>query len=315
MSDDKTVMDLYSSFMASPHFHPEDVARLEVSGNRVVGSHLVPGLNVDVNELDDGIEANISVDEGVAIPKPVRLCFGLLPEKGRQRILINAEIKPQAKVDVVAHCTFPNAVDVEHVMDAGIVVAEGAEYSYFERHVHGREGGVRVIPKTRVTVKEGGRFKTEFELIKGRVGLMDIDIETVCQARAVMDMTARISGRGDDKVKIREAGRLVGERAVGVLTSYIALRDRAEARIENDLIAEAAFCRGHVDCKEIVQDEAVAAAIPVVEVRHPKAHVTHEASIGSVDSKQLQTLMSRGLTEDDAVELIIQGLLRRRASD
>ena len=33
------------------------------------------------------------------------------------------------------------------------------------------------------------------------------------------------------------------------------------------------------------------------------------AAIGSVDSKQLRTLMSRGLTEDEAVELIIEGLL------
>jgi len=47
----------------------------------------------------------------------------------------------------------------------------------------------------------------------------------------------------------------------------------------------------------------------VVEVRNPKAHVTHEAAIGSVDSKQLQTLMSRGLSEEEAVDLIIEGLL------
>jgi hypothetical protein len=64
-----------------------------------------------------------------------------------------------------------------------------------------------------------------------------------------------------------------------------------------------------VDCKEIVQNEGSARAVPIVDVKHPKAHVTHEASIGSVDSKQLQTLMSRGLSEDEAVELIIQGLL------
>ncbi|MFW5857843.1 MAG: SufD family Fe-S cluster assembly protein, partial [Planctomycetota bacterium] len=67
--------------------------------------------------------------------------------------------------------------------------------------------------------------------------------------------------------------------------------------------------RGHVDCKEIVQDRAVARAVPIVEVLDPQAHVTHEAAIGSVDSKQLQTLMSRGLSEDEAVDLIIEGLL------
>jgi len=46
-----------------------------------------------------------------------------------------------------------------------------------------------------------------------------------------------------------------------------------------------------------------------VEVADPKAHVTHEAAIGSVDNKQLETLMSRGLNEDQAIELIIEGLL------
>ena len=50
-------------------------------------------------------------------------------------------------------------------------------------------------------------------------------------------------------------------------------------------------------------------ATPVVEVKHPKAHVTHEAAIGSVDTKQLETLMSRGLGEEEAIDLIVQGLL------
>lgn len=86
-----------------------------------------------------------------------------------------------------------------------------------------------------------------------------------------------------------------------------------DADIKNTLVASAPMARGHVDCREIVQDEAVANAIPVVRVHHPKAHVTHEASIGSVDAKQLETLMSRGLTEDEATDLVIEGLLRPRS--
>ena len=87
------------------------------------------------------------------------------------------------------------------------------------------------------------------------------------------------------------------------------MRGKARAEVFNKLIADAPYARGHVDCKEIVQDEASANAVPIVEVRNPHAHVTHEAAIGSVDSKQLETLMSRGLTEDEASDLIIQGLL------
>jgi Fe-S cluster assembly scaffold protein SufB len=64
-----------------------------------------------------------------------------------------------------------------------------------------------------------------------------------------------------------------------------------------------------VDCKEIIQGQAVGRAVPIVEVCHPRAHITHEAAIGSVDTKQLETLMSRGLSEDEASDIIIAGLL------
>lgn len=58
-----------------------------------------------------------------------------------------------------------------------------------------------------------------------------------------------------------------------------------------------------------VQDEAAAMTIPIVELKCQKTFVAHEAAIGSVDAKRLETLMSRGLTEDEAVEAIIDGLL------
>jgi Fe-S cluster assembly scaffold protein SufB len=194
-------------------------------------------------------------------------------------------------------------------MEADIRVGKGARYSYFERHWHSDEGMIRVVPKARIRLEEGARFSTEFELLQGRVGVIDIDYAATALARSSAEMKARIYGRLDDAIRIRESARLEGEASRAVLTTHIAVRDNATADINNEIIAEAADARGHVDCKEIIQGNGVARAVPVVEVRHPKAHVTHEAAIGSVDSKQLQTLMSRGLSEDAAVDLIVQGLL------
>ena len=291
------------------HAVGDDVAHLEVHGNEVVGAHLVPGLDVETSEIDDGIEARIVVERGAQLEKPVHMCFGLLPSTGLQRIDMQVEVGENASASVLAHCTFPNAVDVTHAMDASIDIAPGAEYRYFERHVHGPEGGVVVVPKAKVHLGEGARFRTEFELLKGRVGRIDIDYDVTCEAHAVLEMIARLIGRGDDSIEIHETGRLVGEYARAALQSHMALRDTARAEVFNTISATAPYARGHVDCKEIVQDEAVAKAVPIVEVSDPKAHVTHEAAIGSVDSKQLQTIMSRGLDEDAAVELIIEGLL------
>ncbi|MBM3702505.1 MAG: hypothetical protein FJW63_05910 [Actinobacteria bacterium] len=51
------------------------------------------------------------------------------------------------------------------------------------------------------------------------------------------------------------------------------------------------------------------ATAPPVEVKNIKVHTAYEASIDSFNSKQLQTLMSKGLREDKAVKLIIESFL------
>ena len=277
--------------------------------NKVLESNTVDGLDVVVKELEDGVDVYLKLHDGVKVEKPVHVCFGMYAPEGVQRIIMNVDIGANSNISLLAHCVFPFAIDVQHIMDAKIKIGDGARYSYFERHVHSPKGGVKVYPKAMVEIGKKAHFKTEFELIKGRVGLIDIDYETTCDEGGIVDMTARVSGRADDIIKIREVGHLKGEHARGLLTSKIAVRDNAKAEVYNKMTATAAYARGHVDCKEIVQDNGIAIAIPIVEVHNPKAHITHEAAIGSVDSKQLETLMSRGLSEDDAVELIINGML------
>ncbi|MGC8765722.1 MAG: SufB/SufD family protein [Brevinematia bacterium] len=307
---DKDKEKLLAELLASINQHkmPPDVAHIEIHGNEVLNAHLVPGLEVNSKSFEDGVDVKIRVKE--IIKNPVRFCFGMIPPNGTQKIIINTTIEKGASASFIASCTFPNAENVKHLMDAVITIEEGASLSYFERHIHGPAGGVTIVPKTKVIVKENARFSTEFELIKGAAGIIELDYEAEVERNVTVDMKARIFGRLNDRIHIKEKAHLVGENSTGVLTSHIALKDNANANIENEVVADAPFARGHVDCKEIVQDNAVARAIPVVQVNNPKAHVTHEAAIGSVDSKQLETLLSRGLTEDEATEMIIQGLLR-----
>ena len=303
--------ELIGELLASinEHKYGPDIAHIEIHGNEVLGTHLVPGLEVVSRAFEDGVEVFTTVKAGTSIKNPVHFCFGVIPDNGVQRIISHTTIEAGASASFMAHCTFPNAVNVLHAMDASIEIGEGASLSYLERHVHGPEGGVTIEPKTRVVVREGGRFSTEFELIKGAAGVIELDYEAECEKDSVVDMKTRIYGRSSDKVHVREAARLKGESAVGVLTSHIALKDKASAVIDSEIVADAPFARGHVDCKEIVQGEATARAVPIVQVNDHRAHVTHEAAIGSVDSKQLETLMSRGLSEDAATDLIVQGLL------
>lgn len=286
-----------------------DTAHLIIEGDEVKGSHLVPGLEADVQKSEPGhLDIHITVKE--KIQHPVHLCFGVLPKEGMQKIQLDLSVLEEAAVEVLAHCVFPNAVKVLHQMDARIHIGRGGRYMYRENHFHGDGGGVHVVAKARLQLEEDSYLKTLFHLVEGRVGVMDLDYECQVGVRATLEMVARISGFAADEIKIREAAHLEGEDSRGVLESRIAIRDRAQAEIINELVAKAPGARGHVDCTEILMDEAVARAIPLVEVRHPRAQVTHEAALGSVDRKQLQTLMSRGLDEKEAQEVIIRGLLK-----
>ena len=53
-----------------------------------------------------------------------------------------------------------------------------------------------------------------------------------------------------------------------------------------------------------------AQGVPIVTVTDEFAKVTHEAAIGRLDDKQVQTLMARGLDETAAIDFIVRGMLR-----
>ena len=289
----------------------KDIARLVIHENRVLGSEDVKGLNIKTKETKTGVDVHLIVEEGARIPRPVHLCFGILPEEGLQEIIMKVEAKDNSEVSVIAHCIFPQAVKVIHKMDADINIGTNARFDYKETHYHGEAGGVEVIPKAKVRVGKGGVWQSTFALSEGLVGKLDYDFEVFCQEKAVAELVVKAYGRGSDDIKVWEKIYLDGVGARGLAKSRIVLSDKAKAEVKGETYGNAPFARGHVDCMELVNGtEAVAVAIPIVSVTNDKAKVTHEAAIGSIDRKQVETLMARGLDENEAVDVIVRGILR-----
>lgn len=286
------------------------VATLVISGDRVLASHEIPGVHLEAETIEDGVQARIVVDPQVHIEQPVHLCFGVLPAEGKQIILADYEIGTEAQVQFLAHCSFPNAVRVEHLMKAHIHVGAGASLTYTEEHFHGTHGGVDVRPHAEVTVDAGARFATTFSLTRGRVGTLDVDYQIDVAERGVAEMTTKAYGTGNDRIQVQETIRLNGERARGLTRTRVAVRDSAVSQVYTTMEGNATDARGHMDCTEIVRGQAQAHNEPSVVVRNDQAQVTHEAAIGTVNRKELESLLARGLDEDEAVDLIIRGMIR-----
>jgi hypothetical protein len=287
-----------------------EIAHLVANGHKLLSMKSVEGLEVKAWETLSGISAKVTVKEGIKIKNPVHLCFGVLHKKGTQKIKMDVTLKKNSSAYFIAHCIFPKAEKVRHIMDAVVEIGENAEMRYSETHYHGLYGGIEVVPKAAVKIGRNGRYFADFTLTSGRVGTLDIDYAVDAGEDAVTELTARVFGHASDDIKIKEKVVLSGENARGLIKTRIAIEDEASAEVTGITEGNAAGARGHVDCLEIVKDNAVAKAVPIVSVTNPLAKVTHEAAIGSVDKRQMETLMAHGLTPEEAVDVIVKGILK-----
>jgi Fe-S cluster assembly scaffold protein SufB len=287
-----------------------ETAHLVAYGHDLISRADVPGLTMEVASDADGIRAHIQVERGARIPNPVHLCFGLFQRRGVQNIDLELRLEAQAHATFWSHCLFAQAEHARHTMNALVELEEGANLTYQEAHYHGVSGGIEVTPRASIRLGPGARYLADFSLVQGQVGRLDIDYDVDVGAEAVAELTSKVYGHGNDRIRIRETVRLNGERAHGLIRSRIAADGDSRAEVLGITEGNAAYARGHVDCLEIVREGAQVSALPEVRVTHPLAKVTHEAAIGSVDHRQLETLMSRGVAPQEAVDIIVRGMLR-----
>lgn len=288
----------------------EKIAHVVGHGHRILSYRSVPGLDLNLKETPEALVGKMTIRAGVTIAQPVHMCFGLAYPTGSQRIHIDVFVEERATARVLSHCLFPVATAAQHRMQATIDIGPGASLTYTEGHYHGPHGGMQVLPHATIRIGKGARYFSDFSLLSGSVGSLDIDYLVEVEEDGVAELTAKIFAHRTDRITLKEAVMLRGERSRGLIKTRVVLEDEARAEITGITEAHAKGARGHVDCMEVVQGQAHASAIPIVKVFHPEAKVTHEAAIGSVDKKELETLMARGLTPEQAVELIVSGILR-----
>ncbi|MEO1678240.1 MAG: SufD family Fe-S cluster assembly protein [Pseudomonadota bacterium] len=86
----------------------------------------------------------------------------------------------------------------------------------------------------------------------------------------------------------------------------------AGGRILNDarLIGAAGGTQGFLGCDGLkLGEDGGIVAVPALDARAEGAQLSHEASVGMIDSEKLSYLMASGLSEDAARDLIVQGFL------
>jgi Fe-S cluster assembly protein SufB len=78
----------------------------------------------------------------------------------------------------------------------------------------------------------------------------------------------------------------------------------------------AKYSKSHVECDTIILDgKSSSDTIPINVLNNSNAQIEHEATVSKVSEDQLFYLMSRGLTEEQAMEMIIMGFIEPFAKE
>ena len=301
--------DYYSDYSDAAILGNPQTPHLVIDGHNLLSLNQVPGVTIETDTAEDEINAQLTVSAGTQLVNPIHLCIGILAPQGRQNINLRTALEDNSRASLVAHCLFPNVQAAQHHMNAVIELGTGAQLYYSEGHYHGMSGNTEVVPKAKLRVGPNGRYISDFSLTSGRVGRLTLDYVVEVDDNAVVEITARIFGHKTDQIKIKDEVFLNGKHSRGLIKTRVAVEDQASSEVVGITHGNAEGARGHMDCLEIVRGEATATAEPIVKVTHPLAKVTHEAAVGTVDQRQLETLMARGLSPEQAVDVVITGML------
>ncbi|OAA29137.1 hypothetical protein AT15_03875 [Kosmotoga arenicorallina S304] len=292
-------------------FLRRDIVSIIVSGDKVIGRNTVEGVELKAKSIENGVELWLEVKDGVQIDNPIHLCTGYMKPEGTQLVLIHTKLGKAAKAKFLSHCVFPKGKRFTHRMVSDIELSELAEMSYEDVHFHSEDGGVTVEAIYNAHLDEKSLFKNTFHLTKTRVGRLKVEMKVDLGREAVAEIESKVYEKKDDYVEITEELNLNGERASGIARTVVFATDSSKAHIVNRAYGNAPYARGHIECKEIIKGGNVnVGTVPELYVKDEKAELTHEASIGRMNVRQLETLMAKGLGENEAIELIVKGMLK-----
>jgi Fe-S cluster assembly scaffold protein SufB len=250
----------------------------------------------------------IRVPAGKKSSLPVQTCLLLGRDKVFQTVHNIVIVEEGASLDIITGCTAKKGVEEGlHLGISEMYVKKGATLNFTMIHNWAEQIGVR--PRTVIKVEEGGTYVSNYICLK--------------PVRSVQTYpTVKLEGEGAvtrlNTIAIAHPGSELdlGSRAIfnapgtkaELISRTITIGGRIVAR--GEMIGNAKGAKGHLECKGLVlTDKGSQLAIPILEANVDDVELTHEAAVGKIAKDQVEYLMARGLTEDEAVGMIVRGFL------
>ena len=267
--------------------------------------------NIDIVSKEDKAGIDIIIKPGTkkeSVHIPV-----VISQTGLNDLVYNDfHIGEDCDVTIVAGCGIHNSGDglSQHDGIHEFFVGKNSKIRYIEKH-YGQgdgKGGKVMNPKTIIDLDENAYFYMDTVQIKGIDSTMR-ETDADLKAGAKLEISEKLMTHGEQTAQTQFSVDLNGEGSSANVVSRSVARDDS-AQLFRAKIAGNNACAGHSECDAIIMDNAKVRAIPELEANDLDAELIHEAAIGKIAGEQLIKLMTLGLSEEEAEEMIISGFLK-----
>lgn len=290
--------------------NPENADSYNIRKNgKKIERKVNPNINIISKEDNSGIDIYVKEDTlfgTVNIPV-------IITESGLKDVVYNDfHIGKNANIIIVAGCGITNNGhwDAQHDGIHRFYLEEGAKVKYIERHCGlGVGDGKKVLnPVTEIHMAKGSYMVMDTTQIKG----VDDTIRTTkaeLNSDATLVITEKILTSKNQQAKTEFVVNLKGENSSTHVTSRSVATDNSYQEFISNITGNTK-CYAHVECDAIIKGEGQVKAVPEIFAKNVDANLIHEAAIGKIAGEQLMKLMSLGLSEKEAEEVIVNGFLK-----
>jgi len=245
---------------------------------------------------------------GAQISYPLQACLYLSEDKLAQDVHNIVIAEEESSLNIITGCaTAPGVRSGLHVGVSEFYVKKGATLSFTMIHNWAEEMAVR--PRSAVIVEEGGSFISNYiclvpardlqmyptAILKGKGAVATFNSVLLARPGSLMDVGSRVI------LKNKGCRAEIISRAVSTGGKIIA---------RGHLVGKSPAIKAHLECKGLLlSDDGIIHAIPELEGHSADVEMSHEAAVGKIARDEVEYLMARGLSEQEATALIIKGFL------
>jgi Fe-S cluster assembly protein SufB len=252
----------------------------------------------------------VYVPKGVEVPLPLQAYFRINGENTGQFERTLIVVDEGAKVHYIEGCTAPiYATDSLHAAVVEVVALAGSKVRYTT--IQNWSNDVYNLVTKRAHAHERATVEWVDANTGSRLTMKYPAIYLRGEGATAEVISVAVAGRGQHQDTGAKAVHLAPNTTSRIVSKSVSKDGgRATYRGQLRVAPGATGVTASVRCDALMlDDQSRSDTYPYIDIQEDDTTMTHEATVGKVSAEQVFYLMSRGLTENEATNLIVQGFL------